>query len=68
MDSFKVREGNSEVIVFLDHHYSSDTEAIQEASKILKREVIYRELNPSKFAPWKSASDELSQRSRTDGL
>lgn len=68
MDSFKVREGNSEIIVFLDHHYSSETEALQEASKILKREVTYRELNPSKFAPWKSPSDQLSKRPEPNGF
>lgn len=56
MGKIYVREGNSEIIIFLDKHYSTDTHALQEASKILQREVVYRESHPNNYLPGQSSS------------
>ena len=40
MENVKVREGNGEVLVFLDKHMPTELWAIREAYKILGREII----------------------------
>ena len=59
MNNIIVREGNSEIIIFLNKYYSTDTHALQEAYKILKREVLYREANPSEYLPGKPNDDSI---------
>lgn len=44
--NIKVREGRKEVLVYLDKFYPDELTAIREASKVLQREVIYRETHP----------------------
>lgn len=45
----KIREVNSEVLVFLDKNCPDELTAIREAAKILQREVLYRESHPDKY-------------------
>ena len=40
MDQVQVREVNAEVIIFLEKNYPTRLSALQEASRILNREVI----------------------------
>lgn len=40
MEQVKVREANGEVLVFLDRHMGDRLHALQEASKIIQREII----------------------------
>lgn len=41
----RVREVNSEVLVFIDRNMPDELSALREAAKILQREVLYRESN-----------------------
>lgn len=43
----KVREVNSEVLVFIERNMPDELSALREAAKILLREVMYREQHPS---------------------
>ena len=47
--AIKIREVNSEVLVFLEQNYPTELSALREAAKILQREVLYREAHPDKF-------------------
>lgn len=47
--AIKIREVNSEVLVFLDKNCSDELSALREAAKILQREVLYRESHPDKY-------------------
>lgn len=49
--AIKIREVNSEVLVFLDRNCPDELSAIREAAKILQREVLYRETHPDKYIP-----------------
>lgn len=40
MDQIHVREGNSEVLVYIDRYLPTKLLALQEAAKILQREII----------------------------
>lgn len=48
----KVREVNSEVLVFIERNMPDELSALREAAKILQREVLYRESNADKRLPW----------------
>lgn len=54
MNRIAIQETNSEVhiIVFLDKQYPDKLSAMDEASKILKREVMYYAANSDKRIPW----------------
>ncbi len=43
MEQVKVREGNSEVLIFVDKFNATELQALKEASKIIQREVVRRE-------------------------
>lgn len=49
--AIKIREVNSEILVFLDKNCPDELSAIREAAKILQREVMYREAHPDKYFP-----------------
>lgn len=48
MESVHVREVNSEILVFLDRNYSTKLHALEEAVKILQREVIREMANENR--------------------
>jgi len=48
----KIREVNSEVLVFLDKNCPNELSALREAIKILEREVIRHEFNIDKHLSW----------------
>jgi hypothetical protein len=48
MEHVKVREGNSEIIVFLDRYYSTELYALQEAARSLQREIIRKQAEENK--------------------
>ena len=50
MEQVHIREVNGEIIIFLDRHYSTQLAALQEAVKVLQREVIRRESNPKSYS------------------
>lgn len=50
--AIKIREVNSEVLVFLDKNCPDELTAMREAAKILQREVIFRETHPDKHTHW----------------
>lgn len=45
--NIRVREVNSEVLVFIDKNMPNELEALREAAKILAREVLYLESHPT---------------------
>ncbi len=45
LEQVHVREVNSEVLVFLDYNHSTRLAALEEAAKIIQREVIREKLN-----------------------
>lgn len=45
--NIKIREGRKEIIIFLDKFYPNEFTALEEAAKILQREVMYREAHPN---------------------
>lgn len=47
--AIKVREVNSEILIFLDKNFPNEISALREAAKILEREVIYRESHPNQY-------------------
>jgi hypothetical protein len=53
MNQVYIREARSEVVVLLDKHMPDRLTAIEEASKILQREVIRERANPTRNADWK---------------
>lgn len=48
MESVHVRESNSEVLVFIDRNVGDRLHALEEAAKILAREIIRERGNPSR--------------------
>lgn len=50
--AIKIREVRSEVLVFLDKNFPDELSAMQEAVKILQREVLYYEAHPNKHVSW----------------
>lgn len=48
MEQVKITEANSEVLVFLDINFPTKLSALQEAVRVLQREVIRYEANPSR--------------------
>ena len=47
MDQVLVREGRSEIIIYTDRHFPDEVSAMKEAAKILQREVMKLESDPS---------------------
>lgn len=47
MDQVLVREGRSEIIIYTDRHFPDELSALQEAARILQREVVKREFDRS---------------------
>ncbi len=43
MESVKVREGRSEILVYLDKHFPDNVSAMREAAKAIQREIIRHE-------------------------
>lgn len=48
MESVKVREGRSEVLIFLDRHFPDNLSALREAAKAVQREIIRYESGVSR--------------------
>lgn len=52
MEQVHVREGNGEVLIFIDKHLPSPFEALKEASKIIQREVLRYEARANNSPSW----------------
>lgn len=48
MESVHIKEANSEILIFLDCNFPTKLSALQEAVRVLQREVIRYETNPSR--------------------
>lgn len=57
--NIRVREVNSEVLVFIDRNMPDELSALREAAKILAREVLYRESHPDNGVRRKSNGNLL---------
>ena len=53
MEQVHIRESRSEILVFLDKHMPDRLSALQEAARIIQREVIREQSNPDRNANWK---------------
>ena len=53
MNKVHVREGRSEVLVYIDKHMTDRLSALEEAVRIIQREVIRERNNPDRNANWK---------------
>lgn len=53
MEQIHIREARSEVLIFLDKHMPDRLTAMEEAARILQREVLRERANPSRNANWK---------------
>lgn len=62
MDQIQVRESNGEVLIFLDRHMGDRLNALQEAYKIIGREVIREKLRNDNNPNRQAYDDELPRR------
>lgn len=53
MEQVHIREANSEILIFLDRHYSTKLSALEEAAKVLQREVIRENTHPTENSHWR---------------
>lgn len=67
MEQIQVREARSEVLIFLDRHLPDRLTALEEAVRILQREVIRERTNPNRNINWKSNDDIIQGGQGTDG-
>lgn len=59
MNQVYIQESRKEVLVVLDKHYPDKLTAMEEATKILQREVIRERTNPNRNAGWKPDDNVL---------
>lgn len=52
MEQVYIQEANSEILVMLDKHFSTRLSALEEAAKILAREVLREQAHPSGNPHW----------------
>ena len=62
MGQVHIREGRSEVLIFIDKHMPDRLSALKEAARILQVEVVREELNPDRNANWRPDDNELPPR------
>jgi hypothetical protein len=59
MEQVHVREANGEVLIFLDKNMGDRLNALEEANKIIQRELLRERVNASRNAGRKPDSNEL---------
>jgi len=59
MEQIYVKEARSEILICLNRHMPDRLTALEEAAKVLQREVLRERSNPDRNAHWESHGNEL---------